>query len=393
MLGRLAIALAVGFLALVATRGLALRAAQPWVDLDIYLQAMRDYRVTGRLYCTADCVELGFTYPPVAALAFLPLTDLPVALVRSLWTLATIAAAAACSWWILGRLAIAPIRRRFLVAAILVSEPVWMTVGQGQISVLIAAAGLVGYTTLHPRRGGALLAAAAALKITPALAGVVLLTERGRERWIRLGSAAVVGLALAALGLVLGSGNTLEYFGTVLWDTKRIGSLDSWSNSSVMGLLAHWVLPKPLVDAGGILAGAVVVGWLGAAARELDPRDRQARAWLGLAIALGSYLITPIAWTHHCLGAPIAAVALWAAGRRVVGIGCLLVWTLPTMGIAIAHADHAGTALVQSARPVTLMLLFGLTLVEARYRSQGGRSGTSGRPWSTSRAIPARQRG
>lgn len=393
MLGRLAIASAVGFLALVATRGLALRAAQPWVDLDIYLQAMRDFRVTGRLYCTADCVELGFTYPPVAALVFLPLTDLPDAVVRPLWTIATVVVAAWCSWWVLGRLGVDPLRRRFLVAAILVSEPVWMTVGQGQISVLIAAAALVGYTTLHPKRGGALLAAAAAMKITPALAGVVLLTERGRDRWGRLGSAVVVGSILAALGLVLGTTNTLEYFGTVLWDTKRIGSLDSWSNSSVMGLLAHWVLPEPLVNAGGILAGVVVVGWLGAAARELDPRNPQARAWLGLAIALGSYLITPIAWTHHCLGAPIAAAALWAAGRWLVGAGCLVVWVLPSMGIAISHADHAGTALVQSARPLTLMLLFGLTLVEARYHSQGGRSGTNGAPWSTRRALPARQRG
>ncbi len=354
-----------------ATRGLALRARQPWVDLDIYLQSLREFQATGHLYCASACTELGFTYPPVAGLLLLPLANLPDVVVRTGWTVATIATALATGWWVLGRVGVPVNSRRFLLAALLFSEPVWMTVGQGQLSVFVGAVALLGYASLRPRWGGVALAGAAALKITPALAGVVLLAERGPSRWWRLGSAAAAGLTFLALGLLLGVDNTAVYFGEVLWDTHRVGALDSWSNSSVMGLLAHWVLPGQVVQAGGLVAGVLVVGALVMAARGMPSHDPSARAWLALAIALGSYLVTPIAWTHHCFAAPLAAAALWAAGWRVLGGVSMLVWALPMMGIAIEHADHLGTAMVQSLRPLTLMALFVAALVQARHQPGG----------------------
>jgi hypothetical protein len=129
------------------------------LDMAVYLMGGH-HLVDGRLYLESlpKPPHLPFTYPPFAALVFVPLTLLPEQGAQLVWSVINVAALFALLW--LSLRAVLPAQERaerLLYSLILMTpalwiEPVHLTLGFGQVNIVLAAA-IVGDLTGHVRVG------------------------------------------------------------------------------------------------------------------------------------------------------------------------------------------------------------------------------------------------
>jgi alpha-1,2-mannosyltransferase len=261
---------------------------------------------------------------------FAALVMTPASLVS--WTVATWASTIASTvvvvlttWWL-----VAPIARRkgwtpwFAVGValpfVLETEPVRETLGFGQVNLFLVA--LVLADVLAVRRGwrwaGVGTGIAAAVKLTP-LVFVLYFFFTGRRRAAWTGAGTFVGATV--LAAVVAPSMAIEYWGTALFQTSRIGHLDGTSNQSLMGLLARLAVPgQPSKAVWALLCLATVVVGLVRAVRAHRAGDEV----VGIALTgLVGCLVSPISWTHHFWWIVPAAVALAdvALGRRISAEG------------------------------------------------------------------------
>ncbi|MFI9724087.1 glycosyltransferase 87 family protein [Streptomyces sp. NPDC052396] len=286
------------------------------MDLRVYREAA-PHLLSGDLYgfqlrTVPPLRLLSFTYPPFAALVFLPLSRLPWTVVYLLWQLASVAALfviAHCA----GRLP-APVprgraRSRALLwtAAGLWLEPVRHTLDQGQVNLILAALVLAGLTRLRTAAGrGAALGLATAVKLTPAFGGLYLLATR---QWRPALWALAAGGAATALGWWLAPRESARYWTALVLDTHRIGPVWSVRNQSLRGALSRLLGQDP---AGGplwwaalALVTVLAIRALWAAMRDEDP--------LGILVTVELYglLLCPISWKHHWIW--VLPALMWLA--------------------------------------------------------------------------------
>ncbi|MGY1738318.1 glycosyltransferase 87 family protein [Geodermatophilus sp. SYSU D00684] len=284
-----------------------------WFDLRVYDGAVEWWRSGRPLYdYTFGRTDYGFTYPPFAALAVLPMTLLSIDAVAAVHAALNLVVLAGITAWL-----VAPLARRhgwpvaFTVAAALpvvfVVEPVRETIGFGQVNLLLLALVLADVAALHRgwRWAGAGIGLAAAFKITPGLFVVyLLLTRRWRAAAVAVGTAAVAtGLAFA-----VAPATSWRFFTETLWQTERVGRLDKTSNQSLLGALARLTDPaQPPRGVWLVLAVAVLALVLTRAVRAARAGDDLA----GVALTgLAACLVSPIAWSHHFVWLVPALVVL-----------------------------------------------------------------------------------
>jgi alpha-1,2-mannosyltransferase len=248
--------------------------------------------------------QLPFTYPPVAALLFTPLTLLPLQLA---WGAMAVASTFALAFVVRTPLRSArwtPVAALTLVGAFAL-EPVWRTFSLGQVNLLLLAL-VVADVLLLPRTrwGGTLIGLAAAVKLTP-LIFVAHLLVTGRRADAARAFVAFFGLNL--VGALLLPTDTVSYLtGGMLGGDDATGN--AWGgNQSLNGLLqrltgqASWAFAVAAVSAGACVVVALLV------ARKLHTRGEALGAVLvtGCAGALAS----PISWSHHWVFVvPLAAL-------------------------------------------------------------------------------------
>lgn len=309
-------------------------------DLRIYHGAVDWWASGGQLYeFVAPETGLGFTYPPFAALAMLPMAGLPVGLagwfniLASLVALGVVLAAILvpiadrCGWprWFVVALAVP------LAAAI---EPARETLGFGQVNLLLFAlvvADLVGLrwrtraaSGAHPAVGGSLarfwrsgawagagIGLATAVKLTPALFILYLVVTR---RW-RVATTAVGTAIGATVAAMLVAGNeSMAYFVGVLWQTDRVGRADMTPNQSLAGLLARLY---DSVETPGLLwltfAALLLTVGLSRAANAHAEGDELAAFTL---VGLTANVVSPISWSHHLVFVIPAIIVLADAALR-----------------------------------------------------------------------------
>jgi alpha-1,2-mannosyltransferase len=341
----------------VAVAGWTIPGVQHWVDLDIYLRSAANFEQTGSLYCLARCDGLGFTYPPLAVLPFIPLSHLHAPITRGVWTFLTIAALLYTLFVVLTRLKIERWSLPVIMAAVLVSDPVRMNVGQGQASVFVGCSALLGMV-IAAVPGGALLAVAASVKLTPAVWILPLTMSRTRSERRRILGFCAAGVVLLTASLSIGIQTNIDYLTKVLPETKRVGFQGSISNNSIVGLFAHWHITGIVPLAADFALGATLILALAWCARGSRLSTVECRVYFALAAGLLTYLVTPISWTHHCMFAPMAAGILIVRGRPWIGLVSLLIWVLPVMFIAVEHTSGVSSAAIQTIRPVNLLVLF-----------------------------------
>ncbi|WP_049574831.1 glycosyltransferase 87 family protein [Streptomyces sp. SBT349] len=327
-----------GCLASFAAFLLAQRAAGvTLLDLDVYRAEGWTVRTGGDLYAMrATKHELPATYPPFAALLFIPLTWPSVDAMRVAATLANLALLVALVHLSLRLTGRASPRATCAVAALAVwCEPVWTTLRYGQINLLIAVLVLWDLTRRPGHRwAGAGTGIAAGIKLTPALfvvclavAGAVLGARRLRHGVpagnVHLRRAAVATGAFAgtvALAAAAVPRDSLRFWTEVIFDSgDRAGEAESAANQNVRGVVARalstgeppswWLL---------VAAAAVCVGLATAVAALLaGERLPHGPAWAAVTCGVTALLVSPFSWSHHWVWAvPLVLLLAVEAERR-----------------------------------------------------------------------------
>lgn len=308
-------------------------------DMKIYHGAVVWWASGHELYeFIAPTTTLGFTYPPFAALAMLPMAGLPIELAGWINAAGSIAALAvvlaALLRPIVDRLGW-PLWFTVAIATPMATaiEPVRETLGYGQVNLLLFAlimADLVGLRW-RSRRGthgrdtdgpflrllyggswaGVGIGLATAVKLTPALFIAYLLITR-QWRVAATAVATTIGVTLGSFALV--GTESRAYFGGVLWQTERVGAADMTPNQSLAGLLARLY---DSIETPGLLWLAfsvliLAVGLSRAANARADGDELTAFTLVGLT----ANVISPISWSHHLVWVIPAIVVLADAAVR-----------------------------------------------------------------------------
>ena len=169
------------------------------IDLQVY-RAGGEHLLTGTpLYDGGVLLDLPFVYPPFAAIAFVPLTVLPLPVLKFGWTVVGVGLVVFVvrrSTALIGVRA-GPAVTTLLVVVLLALDPIRTTFYLGQINVVLLAVVLADVTGRPARWRGIGVGLAAAVKLTP-LVFVVYLLLTGRIR------AAVTAMATFAAAVGLG---------------------------------------------------------------------------------------------------------------------------------------------------------------------------------------------
>ena len=299
------------------------------LDFRIYMWGGHAVLDDSRLYL-ALAYGHWFTYSPFAAIVFVPVAALPLAVARVGWDLVSVAALAYSCTRIVQLAGYRPTRLAVagFVAAAMALDPVWQTLFLGQINLILLALVLTDVWLVS--RGSSRLAVgvgvgiAAAIKLTPAIFIVFfLLAGRTRAALVAAGTFTVCGL----IGFLVAPGASGLYWRHLFFDTRRVGA-PYISNQSPyaaviriangQGHIGAWWIVVPLVVAVVGLATAAVL------ARRWD--------WLGATAVTGTteLLVSPISWAHHWVWVLPALVLLLRAGHRIAaGAGYLLFAVAP----------------------------------------------------------------
>ena len=340
-----------------------LASAYPWLwskdglrafklDAWVYYHGIEQWQRGGSLYdWYANPTERlwPFTYPPFAALALAPLTWGSDRTAQVLLVAATPLCVAATLWALLRRLGAAKdvaagAAPWLALAAVTALEPVPKTMEYGQVNALLMA--LVALDLLavpeRSRLRGALSGLAAAFKLTPAIAVLVLLARREwRAAATMVGTAAAVTAACWAVW----PAESTEFFTRAMWDPGRAGFADYSGNQNLKGAVARWLPEAAWTPAWGLcVLGAVAGAWLllrrldrvrtgdgpagaddggdgpagsGASGAGSAGADDGLVLCLQVCVAMvAGLLVSPISWSHHWVWCAPAIIALAAAGRR-----------------------------------------------------------------------------
>ena len=361
-----------------------------YFDLNVYRGAAERIVHGDSLYATPIHDGLGFTYPPFAALLFAPLALAST----TVDAFAVTAINLVLLVWLLHQTLLIPIRRSHdparprprgvrtwklaacIAAGALWLEPISVTLGYGQINLVIAALVVGDLSRSDDARGkGAGIGLAAALKLTP-LMFIPYLLLSGRRRaaaWATAVFAASMGIAYAAL-----PGDAARFWGGRLFlDSSRVGGAADTANQSLRGMIARLdPSAHPSLDSYVAIAAIALLG-LTLAVRASRRGDEAAAFSF---TALSALLASPISWTHHwtlavpgllllarraheqgslaltltaaalvCLGC--AYVPEWVGLTRPHGAGSLVTSDPYVLVACVALLGSAGRAAVTSRGP------------------------------------------
>ncbi|MFC0533117.1 glycosyltransferase 87 family protein [Phytohabitans kaempferiae] len=265
--------------------------------------------------------KYGYTYPPFAALAMLPMAYVswPVAAVIS--AAAAVVTGGLVVWWLVD-----PIARRegwtrwfaFAIAFCLAAafEPMRETFTFGQVNTLLlflVAADLLWLTGRGHKAAGVGIGLATAIKLTPGIFIVYLLVTR---RWWAAFTASATAAVATLLAAALAPDASRQFWTEALWNTDRVGSLSFVSNQSLQGMVARLDPLHPSTVLWLVLVVLTLVVWA------WRVRDADVRTGLALTGVIGC-LVSPVTWVHHLVWLLPALIllfdrALEARNRRLV---------------------------------------------------------------------------
>ncbi len=294
------------------------------LDFRIYMWGGHAVLHDDRLYLTLAYGHW-FTYSPFAAIVFVPVATLPLAVARVGWDLVSVVALAYSCILIVKLAGYRPSRLMVagLVAAAMALDPVYETLFLGQINLILLALILTDiWRVSHGRVAGIGVGIAAAIKLTPAIFIVLfLLAGRTKAAFVAAGTFIVCGL----IGFGVAPRASKLYWEHLSHDTKRVGA-PYISNQSPYGTAiriaegqghigAWWIIIPFAFAVIGLTAAAIL-------ARRQD--------WLGATAVTGAtgLLVSPISWAHHWVWIVPALVLLVRAGHRIAAAAGYLLFAL-----------------------------------------------------------------
>ncbi len=277
--------------------------------------------------------ELPATYPPFAAILFVPTTWLPLGALKAAFLVGNVALLALLVRLSCGLAGLAA-RTPLLCAATALAlwlEPVFQTVLFGQINLALACLVLWDLTRPPGALGkGFALGVAAGIKLTPAVfIGYLLLRGRGREAAVAL--AGFAGTVL--LGALVLPAASVEFWTRRIFETGRVGKAWIVDNQSLQGLVARllhdaapgpaWAVPAAVTAAVGLWAVRRTPG---------EPRAL-------LLAACTALLVSPISWSHHWVWCVPLLAVLVAEGRRHLAAAVAVLFTARTFWLLPHEGD------------------------------------------------------
>lgn len=340
------------------------------IDIDVYRMGGRAWLdgqplySDGAMFQTQGGLELPFTYPPLAAIAFSPFAWLPLAAASAAITATTLVLLVVSTLIVLTRLDVcsdtatrrwsaitgepAWLSRLCLSAAIVAPavihlEPIRSNFDFGQINVVLMTlviADCVPRRTPWPR--GALLGLAIALKLTPAVFLLYFVVRRdGRAALTSLISFVVATLA----GFALAWRDSLEYWTHTVRNTDRIGTATLNTNQNIAGALARLGLGELPRFVLWTLACFAVLGLTVWAIRRILRAGEPVLALI--CVALFGLVVSPVSWSHH-----------W-------------VWMLPTLVVlsVLAYRRRSAVLAVLALAGLALMVWTPIVLLPEHHES------------------------
>ena len=358
-------------LAALAWTGWQLLGHTPYrIDIDVYRmggQAWLDGRplyADGAIFHTQGGLDLPFTYPPLAAIAFAPFAWLSLPAASVAITATTLILLIVSTVLVLTRLNVWPetnvtsepawARRCWLAAALVAPaamclEPIQSNFDFGQINVVLMTlviADCVPRRTPWPR--GMLLGIAIALKLTPAVFLLYFLLRRDVRTLLRTGVAALVA---TLAGFALAASDSVEYWTETVRNTDRIGTATLNTNQNIAGALARLGIsegPRFVLWVLACFAVLALTAW--AARRALRSTDDAGAVLALICVAMFGLVVSPVSWSHHWVWAlpTVVVTAILAYRRRnallaavtVAGIA-LMVWS--PIGLLPEHRETAAS--------------------------------------------------
>ena len=319
------------------------------IDADVYrmggqawLQG-RPLYADGAVFHTQGGIDLPFTYPPLAAIAFSPLALVSLQAAGAAINAVTCVLLLVSVWIVLTRMDVAQdwsvggaawVRRGWLAAgAVAVGmrylEPIQANFSFGQINVVLMTcviADCVPRRTPWPR--GVLVGLAIALKLTPAVFLLYFLLRRD----IRAVLAAMASFVAATLvGFALAWKDSCEYWTATVRHTDRIGDATLNTNQNAAGALARLGLGESTHFVVWTAACFAVLGLTVWAARRVLAAGEPTLALV--CVALFGLVVSPVSWSHH-----------WVWGLTAIVVTAVVAYRRRDAALALVAV--AGTALM-----------------------------------------------
>lgn len=325
-------------------------------DLEVYRRGADQVLHGVGLY--GPSTQLPFTYPPFAAIVFVPLDLMGRAGAIVAMTLLSLA----CYGVVVGVCArrLGFDRRATLIAGVagLGIEPVVHTLALGQVNLVLQALVVVDLLLLPAGRRGWLVGVAAGLKLVPGVFVLYLLLKR--DWWAVARAAAGMAVTITVGGL-LDHGDTHLYWTKLFYDDQHVGGVPYVGNQSLNGVLSRWLQTEtPSHAAYAACAVAALAAAVWAARRRLRSGDDVGAV---VAIAFGGLLASPISWTHHFVWFVPALMVLWTQRHRVTAslfMATVLVapmWYIPRTDDVEFHHDWWQRILCLSYTVLAIWLL------------------------------------
>jgi alpha-1,2-mannosyltransferase len=351
-------------------------------DLQVYRGAVQAWLAGGNLYdyqLDLHGLSLPFTYPPFAALMMVPAALLPESVAVAVMVAASAVLTVVIAALLLNQTSLVRYRRipeRWLLVCLGAtglgwSDAVLTGVGLGQISLLLVAAVLIDMLLVPPRWRGILIGWAAALKLTPVVfVGYLLVTRQWRAAVTALGTA----VGATAIGFLVLPNASLQYWGTLLWQTQRVGDVAAVRNKSLLGLFYHVGLTGPWSRPLWLLAAVLLaVAGLWQAVRCYRRGEEVAAV---LVVGVLATLVSPISWTHHLIWLPATGLYLaYRGGRRARWLGLFVLFGCGSLSPLISY-QPMGSVILDALGDVVIVMsaaivVFGIPAATAKLVTRG----------------------
>lgn len=285
-------------------------------DLDIYRHGALQVLHGKPLYAAEIPPGGWFTYPPFAAIAFIPLSLLNFTAANAVWMLVSFLALVATIWRcaiVLGYRADRQLGVLSVAMAVVALdiEAVRGTLWQGQVNLVLMAIIVWDLTRPAGARGrGWSVGVAAGIKLTAVVFVPYLLITR---QWRAASTAAVTAAATVLLTWCLLPTDSGQYWSHALFQTDRIGPLAHPGNYSIGGILATLWSPAPMPTIWWLIGIGIasLIGFYASYRAELTGQRLLAITIIGLL----SCTVPPLAWGHHWV---------WTVPLLAVTIDCIV---------------------------------------------------------------------
>jgi alpha-1,2-mannosyltransferase len=287
-----------------------------WVDLQVYAGGAGAVMRHLPLY-SVSVDGLPFTYPPFAAVLFVPLELLGVLGARCVLTALSIGC-----YVVVVVVCARSLRMNVATAAVvglagLTFEPFLRTILLGQVNLVLLALIVVDCLVVPVRHRGMLVGIATGVKLLPGAFIAYFLLKR---QWAAAARAVTAFAVTAGVGVLFAPGDSWQFWSGGFINLSRFGHEaiiggDNQSLSAASMRLSRDLNPPTTLLL--LMSAAVMTLAVVAARRQVESGDDvNALVCLGF----GSLLASPVSWTHHWIWAVLAVLVLVRAGHRVLPV-------------------------------------------------------------------------